>query len=180
MSITLTHRKLRPDEAAFLTEQIKLTPNITGYSQQEWQEFKQNQILVAENKQGEIVGVCLYYDFSDIWVYLAVLFVLPEFRGKGVGKELFYQACSEIKSRKKNSYVATKTPAVKKMMKDLNFTMFDTLFKLPEPYKKYEGEFLRRSVKWALNSYRIQEIIRKALVFEKESDFLYGIKAYHQ
>ena len=174
----LSKKNLLEREALLLVEQIKRTSNITGYSLKEWLKFKD--ILVATDELGNLAGLCLYYDFSDAWTFISVLFVLDKFRNQGIGKQLFYTACNDImKNRKRNIYTSSRNPIVIKMMKDLHFTIFETLLKLPEPYKKYEVKFMIRSLKWVMNFYRIKEITRKLLVYNSSKSFLYGIKDCH-
>lgn len=174
---TIVQRVLTETEAELIVNKIKSSPNITGYSFSEWLEFTRENLLIAENEKGEMIGVCCYYDFSPKWSYLAVLYVFEEYRGEGIGKKLFYQACANILESKKSIYISTRTPAVIKMMNDLGFTTFDTLLTLPEPFKEYELDFLIRGARWVLNSYRLKEIIRKALIFQNQPGFLYGIKS---
>ena len=52
--------------------------------------------------------------------------------------ELFKEACRQILSRKRNVYTSSRNPVVIKMMKQLNFILFDTLYVLPQPFKKYK------------------------------------------
>jgi GNAT superfamily N-acetyltransferase len=49
--------------------------------------------LIAENEQGKAVGFALYFYNYSTWrgrqgIHLEDLFVLPEFRGQGIGKAL--------------------------------------------------------------------------------------------
>ncbi|MDF5718332.1 MAG: N-acetyltransferase, partial [Rhizonema sp. NSF051] len=77
-------------------------------------------------------------------------------------------------------YTASRNPSVIKMMNELEFIMFETLFTLPEAYKKYELHFIIRTLKWARSSYRVKEIIRKILTYGYSKKFVYGIKDYRQ
>ena len=170
----LLERQLTSREADILVREIKLTPNITGYSLKEWLEF--DKVLIAENNTGEMIGVSLYYNFSKNWTFISVLFVLEDFRGKGAGKQLFYKACDNILHSERNIYTSSREPIVIKMMHDLGFEIFNTLFTLPEQYKKYEFDFFWRGLIWIISSYRLGEIIRKSIKFGKQKSFIYGIK----
>lgn len=170
----LIQRGLQKNEATLLVEQIKQTPNITGYSFQEWMNFED--ILVAENRKKQLIGVCLYYQFSKQWTFISVLFVFNQFRGNGIGKALFYQACQNINNNQKNIYIASRNPIIIKMMKDLNFIIFDSLITLPKPYKKNELIFALRTLKWIINYYRIKEFVRKSIIYKEKNKFVYGIK----
>lgn len=173
MIITNT-RKLTNNEAIFLVKKIQLITDITGYSLKEWLTFEN--LLIAEDKGGNMLGVCLAYDFSLTWTFISVLFVLEEFRGQGIGKQLFQATCDNILSRKRNIYTSSRNPIVIKMMRDFNFILFDTLYVLPQSFKKYEFEFFLRAVKWIMSFYRLKEILRKELKYKDKRKFIYGIK----
>ena len=173
--IKLFSRNLQPHEAQTIVEEIKKTPNITGYSLKEWLSFKN--ILVAEDK-GKIMGVCLYYDFHRNWSFISVLIVLKPFRGMGIGKNLFERCCDNILRDGKNIYTASKNPIVIDIMKKMDFILFDSLFGLPKGYKKYELIFILRLINWIFSSYRLKELVRKAKLYGVRSNFTYGIKSY--
>jgi hypothetical protein len=59
-------------------------PNIMGYSLREW--ISAENIMVAENEDGNIAGVYLSYDFHQNWNKIAALFIFEGFRGTGIGK----------------------------------------------------------------------------------------------
>lgn len=169
-------RNLQPHEVRTIVGEIEITPNITGYSLREWLSFKE--VLVAEDLQGNMTGVCLYYDFHHNWSFISVLLVLKSFRGLNIGQNLFMIACDNILSEGKNVYTASKNPIVIRIMKKMDFILFDTLFRLPKDYRSYELVFLLRLITWMFSSYRLKELIRKAKLYGVRSNFIYGIKSY--
>jgi len=60
----INSRKLTEQEATLLVENIKLITEITGYSLKEWLTFES--VLVAEDREENMLGVCLAYDFSSV------------------------------------------------------------------------------------------------------------------
>ncbi|MGK7886850.1 MAG: GNAT family N-acetyltransferase [Crocosphaera sp.] len=172
----LLERSLTNWEIGKLVEEIKKTPNITGYSPNEWRKFRK--VLVAENQEHQMMGICFNDYFHQDWVKLDVLFVLEEFRGLGLGKQLFQQSVKTALSNHKNVYTASRNTSIIKMMKQRNFLMFDTLFKLPEPYKQYEVDFALHHAKWIMNFYRLKERLRKKIIYNCQVPFIYGIKSY--
>ena len=180
----INSRKLTEQEAILLVENIKLITEITGYSLKEWLTFES--VLVAEDREENMLGVCLAYDFSSNWSFISVLFVLEEFRGnkitkklfKEISEKLFKEACRKILSRKRNVYTSSRNPVVIKMMKQLNFILFDTLYVLPQPFNKYKFDFLLRGIKWITSFYRMKELSRKYLKYKDKRKFVYGIKSY--
>ena len=172
----INSRKLKQQEAILLVEKIKLITDITGYSLKEWLTFEE--VLIAEDREGTMLGVCFAYDFSSNWSFISVLFVLEEFRGKGVGKQLFDQTCRRILSRKRNVYTSSRNPIVIKMMTKLSFILFNTLYMLPQSFKTYEFDFFLRTMKWIMSFYRIKELLRKDIKYKDKRKFVYGIKPY--
>lgn len=167
-------RKITRTEAELLIEQIKLTPNIIGYCLSEWLEAEN--IVVAEDDKGNLVGACLNYDFSKDWSKIAALFVLEEFRGQGIGKLLFYESFKDAIQRGKNIYIISSNPIILKIMSKLEFLTFEGLTNFPKEYYNYQLTFYMHSIKWLINFYRIKEIIRKKIVYNSQETFLYGIK----
>ncbi|NEQ11446.1 MAG: GNAT family N-acetyltransferase [Moorea sp. SIO4E2] len=167
-------RKITEQEAKLLIKEIMSTPKIIGYSLREWMA---EDIMVAEDKDCHLVGACLSYNFHKDWTKIAVLFVFEDYRGKGIGKSLLYAAFNDAMERRKNVYTISANSVVIKMMKDLDFLIFDSLFNFPTPYKEYELAFCLHHIKWVINFYRIQEIIRKKIAYPNQQTFVYGFRA---
>lgn len=167
-------RKITENEAKFLIKKIRLTPKIIGYSLKEW---LAEDMMVAEDEAGNLVGACLSYDFHKDWTKIAALFVFEDYRSKGIGKSLFYASVKDAMERSKNVYIISANPVVIKMMKDLDFSIFRSLLNFPKPYKEYELAFCFHHIKWMMNSYRIQELIRKRINYPDQKSFIYGLRA---
>lgn len=166
-------RKLTEAEARLVVKEIKSTPYIVGYSFQEW--MTAENILVAEDEASNLLGVCLNYDFDKDWYKIAALFVLEEYRGRGIGKALFYKSVRDGLERQKNVYTITANLMVIKMMKDLDFCLFKSLFALPDNYKNHQLYFYLHHLRWIMNLYRIREIIRKKIIYQSSESFVSGI-----
>ncbi|WP_066375762.1 MULTISPECIES: GNAT family N-acetyltransferase [unclassified Anabaena] len=172
--VKIIKRKVTKSEAELLVKEIKLTPNIMGYSFREW--MAAEHIIVAEDEDGKMLGACLNYDFDQHWHKIAALFVFEEFRGRGIGKLLFYESYQDAVSRKKNVLTISANKIVLKMMKDLDFIMLKNLLDLPPGVNQYKLNFYWHYIVWLMNFYRIQEIIRKTKVYGYLTNFIYGIK----
>jgi predicted GNAT family acetyltransferase len=168
----LVKRKVTTSEANLLIDKIKLTPYIMGYSFKEW--MSAENIIVAENETGHLVGVCFSYDFHEHWRKIAVLFVIEKFRNKGIGKLLFYESCQDAIKMGKKIYTISANPYVIKMIQNLDFILFDSLMDLPKIEDKLIFYF--HSIKWLINFYRLQEIARKLIVYKNHQKFFYCIK----
>ncbi|MBD2456657.1 GNAT family N-acetyltransferase [Nostoc sp. FACHB-87] len=171
--VKISKRKVTKSEAELLVRQIKLTPNIIGYSLTEW--MAAENIIVAEDEEGKMLGVCLNYDIDKDWYKIAALFVFEEFRGKGIGKLLFYESYKDAVSRHKHLYTISANEIVIKMMRDLNFLLFDNLLMMPKMGSQHKWILCWHSLIWIMNFYRIKEIIRKSIVYPHHTNFVYGI-----
>lgn len=172
---TIVERYLECYEIEQIIKEIRCTPNITGYSVREWQSFPP--ILVAENQQQEMMGICFNDDFHPDWTKLDVLLVLERFRGRGIGKKLFCYSVEQTLNKGRKLYTASRNPILIKLMQELDFLIFDDIFHLPEPYRKYQAIFNFHNLKWAMSTYRVKEFVRKQLVYPSQPPFIYGIKA---
>jgi GNAT superfamily N-acetyltransferase len=159
----LTKRPLTSQEIDLVINSIKQTPNITGYTKKEWQNF--GKVFVAE-VDCELAGVVVNVSISKEWEELAVLLVLEEFRGQGIGKALFNVALEDIKSRQKNAYTTSRNPIVLKLMKENGFK-FCSLVKLPIDVTLFNLKFI-------FSLYRLQEFVRKQKAFPKQEAFKYA------
>lgn len=174
MNFQIIQRQINEAEAKLVIQEIKKTPYIMGYSLNEW--LKAQNIMVAENEQGNLVGVCLNYDLSEKWHKIAALFVLEEFRGREIGKSLFYASVEKALQRKKYIYASSANPIVINMMDDLGFVKYGNLADFSREYSQDIWLIYSHNLKWVFNLYRAREIIRKKLVYGLGQSFVYRIK----
>lgn len=168
-------RKIRESEAKLLVERIKFTPNIIGYTIEEW--LGSEHVFIAEDQQGELMGACLNYDIARDWTKIAALYVLDEFRSKGIGKALFYESFNDSIARQKNIYTISCNPIVISLMGELEFTIFGGLQDFPASYVADQVDFYLHTLQWLASPYRIMEITRKQFVCRPQQPFLYGLKS---
>ncbi len=161
----ITQWALTSEEIDIVIKAVKETPNITGYTKKEWQNF--GKVFVAE-VNSELAAVAVNVSISKHWEELAVLIVLEKFRGQGLGKKLFNLALQDILDRKKNAYTTSRNPIVLNLMKESGFK-FTSLFKLPLPVTLFNLKFI-------CSLYRLQEFLRKQKVFSGQPAFEYGVK----
>lgn len=162
---TITKRPLTDQEIDLIYHELKSTPNITGYTRSEWKAFKN--VFVA-TRQGILIGISLTKMIDEQWDELAVLYVLPAFRHKGVGKHLFYKAFESLKDKKKNIYAVSRNQSIIALLKSNRFELLNFL-KLPPELKLH-------ILKFALSPYRIYEFVRKSLVYKSKDKWIYCIK----
>lgn len=157
-------RKLTRTEAGILVSALRDTPNITGYSLEEWLRF--SDVWVAE-VDGKFAGVAVNEDFGSYWTYITALFVMPEYQGKGVGKELFGTQLAVIQECKRGAYTCSRNPMVIKWMKSSGMSLSSTMWTAPLPILFYYLTFY-------ISLYRLREFLRKSKEFKNEPKWVYG------
>ena len=173
MDIEFTKRKITLLEAKLMVEHVKLTPNIVGYTAQEWMDSEHT---VVAQTGSTLIGACLSYNFHQKWRKVAALIINKEFRNHGAGKALFYKACDDAAAAGKSVYTVSANPIVIKMMSDLGFEKFSSLGSLTRKYPYCGLSICLHSLLWLMHWYRLKETIRKTLQYSRESSFVFGIK----
>jgi len=163
--INIVRATLNENQIDLLVSEIQKTVNITGYTKKEWAHF--NTIFIAYYEQN-FAGVCVNISINNQWEELAVLFVLPQFQGKGIGTLLFETGLHAILSEGKKAYTTSRNELVITMMKQQKF-QFVPLKKLPLSIQFFNLRFV-------LSSYRIQEFFRKKMYSSKLPEFMFGVK----
>jgi GNAT superfamily N-acetyltransferase len=131
--VSLSNRRLTPAEAVLLHEELRTTPNILGYTVSELLAFKE--VLIAEGIGVEdgnfLAGVCISKDLRFEWTELAVLYVLPGFRGRGVGGLLFTKAFTEAEKRRRHIFALSRSPETIHLMERFGMTLVGSAWKAP-------------------------------------------------
>jgi len=148
----LTHRALTAEEAACLHRELKTTPNILGYTVREIVGFED--VFVAEC-DGEFGGVCISKDLLFSWTDIAVLYVLPDFRGRGVGRELYTAAWERAQQRKRHIFTLSRNASVLRMMEDFGMEMSCSMWRAPLAVHLHMNRHM-------MSVYRFRESIRKS------------------
>ena len=164
----ITHRPLTRAEALRLHGELKTTPNILGYTVRELERLTDVQVAEAG---GEFAGVCFSVDLAAGWTEIAALYVLPEFRGCGVGAGLFRAAWERTQERQRHVYVLSRNPQVVGWMRELGMAVDGRLWRAP------------LAVHWYMQCYmasrhRFAESVRKGREIRKCPPLLQGIKKF--
>jgi GNAT superfamily N-acetyltransferase len=160
MAVTITRRGLTAPEAARLHEELKTTPNILGYTVRELLRF--TDVLVAEAK-GDFAGACLSKDLAFGWTDIAVLYVLPAFRGTGVGTRLYAAAWEADWERGRHIITLSRAPQVIHLMERFGMELTRSAWRAPFAY--------HMEMNWHMMSlYRWREMMRKSLLRDRTHD----------
>lgn len=171
----LTRRALTLPEAVCLHEELKSTPNILGYTVRELLRF--SDVLVAaaatigsESENSVFAGACLSKDLLFNWTDIAVLYVLPAFRGSGLSTLLYEAAFSHARKRKRHIYTLSRSPQVIHLMERQGMAITSSMCKAPLAVHLYMNCHM-------MSVYRLREGGRKVKMRKKDgSAFVAGIK----
>ena len=166
----VVHRSLTRAEALWLHHELKTTPNILGYTVRELEKLSDVQVaIVGEN----FAGACWSVDLIQGWTEVAALYVLPEFRGSGIGRMLFYTAWKHAQQRKRHVYVLSRNSQVVGWMRELGMTVDGKLWRAPLAVHWYMQRYM---ASW----HRSVESMRKWKAIAKCPPLVQGIKKYER
>ena len=155
--IEIVHRPLTRAEAERLHDALKDTPNILGYTVRELERL--SDVYVAEVERC-FAGVCFSIDLAQNWTEIAVLFVLPKFRGRGIGAALFDAAWERAQQRCRHVYVLSRNPQVVGWMRARGMVMDGNLWRTPLAVHWYMARYMASRHRWA-ESFRKRRAIRR-------------------
>ena len=162
----LAHRRLTQPEAEHLHEELKTTPNILGYTVPELLRF--TDIFVAES-EGRLAGVCISKDLRFGWTDIAVLYVLPAFRGQGVARELYTAAWKRAEQRNRHLYTLSCSPPVIHLMQEFGMKMTPRMWNAPLAVHLHMQCHM-------MSVYRVREALRKGRKMPRAVSLVSGTK----
>lgn len=167
----ITARPLTLSEAKRLHEELKTTPNILGYTVRELTHFPH--VLVAETEAGAFAGACISKDLLLGWTDIAVLYVLPDFRGAGIGARLFKDAFARAQERQRHIYVLSRNPSVIRLMEQSGMETTRAVWKAPLAVHLHQQCHMS-------SLYRVREAFRKSTMRNDGHRFHMGKKRFHR
>lgn len=162
----LKHQVLTQAEAGLLHEELKSTPNILGYTVGELNRF--TDVFVAE-QDGNFAGACISKDLLFGWTDIAVLYVLPAYRGRGLARELYSAAWKSAEHRMRHIYTLSCSPEVIHLMEQFGMEMQKEMWMAPFAVHLHMNCHM---TSW----YRLKEGIRKARVMKRAVPLIGGVK----
>lgn len=166
----LVHRPLKESEASALHRELKTTPNILGYTVREILAFED--VLVAE-VDGKFAAVCVSKDLLFGWTDVAVLYVLPDFRGSGLGTELYTAAWQSASQRARHIFTLSRSPQVIHLMKRFGMEISGAMWRAPLAVHLHMNGHM-------MSLYRIREAIRKSGQISRSAPMVCGVKRYRE
>jgi GNAT superfamily N-acetyltransferase len=162
----LIHRRLTRSEAIQLHEELKTTPNILGYTVREIEGFRD--AFVAE-VEGVFAGVCVSKDLLFGWTDIAVLYVLPAFRGRGLGTELYTAAWQRASQRSRHIFTLSRSPQVIHLMKRFGMDITGSMWRAPLAFHLHMNRHM-------MSLHRMREAIRKSTQMKSQGRMLSGTR----
>lgn len=162
----IVHRPLTLEEARLLHRELKNTPNILGYTVGELR--AKRDVFVGE-VDGVFAGLFFSVDLPFGWTELAVLYVLPTFRGHGLGKALFEAAFQRAEERQRHIFILSRNPTVVEWMREKGLEVSSVGVKAPLAYHLH-------SMIYMAHPYRNLEAFRKLPQILKGSPLMQGMK----
>ena len=147
----LMQRSLTPAEAQCVHQELKSTPNILGYTKRELLRLRDVWVVTSE---GRLAGVCASVNLPAQWTEIMFLYVLPAFRGQGLGKRLFDEAWNLAQRQRRHIYVLSRNPQVIGWMSERGMTISSRFWAAPWPV---QWHMHRHMTSW----YRCREQLRK-------------------
>lgn len=164
----LVSRPLTFDEARTLKEELKTTPNILGYTLRELVGFQE--AFVAE-VDGAFAGVCLSKDLRFGWTDIAVLYVLPAFRGQSLGTKLYAAAFQRANERGRHIVTLSRNPAVVRLMERSGMEIGDSMRTAPLALHLHMNCHM-------MSLYRLREAFCKFSAMKNAPPLRCGLKRY--
>lgn len=155
-----------PAEARLAHAALRDTPNILGYTVPEL--LRLSDVFVAE-ADGVFAGLCFSVDVAQNWTEIAALFVLPRFRGRGIGDTLFAAAWERAWGRKRHLYVLSRNPQVIGWMEARGMEVSAVSWNAPLAVHWYMARHMASRHRWA-------ESFRKAKAIRASPPLMQGIK----
>lgn len=176
----IVHRHLDYEEAKVVIELIKDETTITGYSMGEWMSTR-DVVVCADPMTGALLGVALVHHLLPGWSEIAVVLVLPEWRGHGIGARLVKYAAEHIEHLRRRAILFYCQDSMERIVLRLGFHTYAD-----------EAAFVKRSwprlvflkalypLQWRAESYRRQEMRRKAELLQCDFRFKIAVPAHTQ
>ncbi len=164
----IIQKRFTKSEAKVVQKEIRQASDITGYSLRELLRLKRVFKAYVSEK---FAGACANFDFGGNWTELSAYIVLPDFRGRGIGKNLFSAAWADAENRRKNIYIVSRNLAMIKIFERSGVKIIKSFWQLPVAVKI---NIILFGISW----YRIKEFLRK-LPMKKSGKFIFGVKITH-
>lgn len=154
-------RPLTPTEAGLVMDEITRSTTISGYSFDEWTRTRATAVAL-DPATGELLGAVLVHHLAWRWSEIAVVYVLPDHRGHGIGHALVTAAVERLRAADRRVLMLFCEEPMRRLAQQVGFRVHDD-----------ERAFARSSwrhhlfirglypLQWLADGYRRRELRRK-------------------
>jgi GNAT superfamily N-acetyltransferase len=161
----IVKRTLKKEEIESIYWEMKKSPNFVGYKRKQLEKFKEVYIATEGNT---FCGFSKIGVIDENWVEIDILLILEPCRGKGLGKELFNFSLNKAEDYYRNILIISRNPIVIRWASQAGFKK-ERFLGLPCPIQLM-------LFTWAINLYRLKEIVRKSLKFRTRGKWVYLLR----
>jgi GNAT superfamily N-acetyltransferase len=111
-----------------LHEELKSTPNILGFTVRELVTMRDVQVAEVH---GVFAGAALTFDMPWGWTEIAAVYVLPKFRGRGVGDLLLCTAWNRAVERGRCLYMLSRNAGIIEWMRAQGMAISESILLAP-------------------------------------------------
>lgn len=116
----IVHRKLTGTEAVTVHLELRETPNILGYTIRELTRLTDVHVAIVD---GKFAGATWSFPLAFGWTELAIIVVVREFQGMGIGKALFEAGWSRAVGQGRHIYMLSRNLKVVDWMRAKGMTI---------------------------------------------------------
>lgn len=138
---------------------INQSPGFHNITRKELVNYCNKNSVIAARVGKELLGIAAINRISKEWSEIAILFVFPLYRGKGIGKALWERSFSFLQNQ--NIFLVTTNDKVRKLASNHHF--------MPRPFFKLPANLIAHNFKHRFRFGKIQNFIRE--YFHKRARF---------
>lgn len=168
-------RPLSADEARVFMAEIRNSPCITGYSFREWT-ARRDVFITVDCTSQRAAAVMLVHRLPRGVSELAVVFVLEEFRGRGLATQLVRFGLRTMHRDGRTKIIFYSDDQMHAVVTAAGFSTYASLAEYCA--NRWSRRLYYAAIYkpiWLLNTYRIREIVRKRREMDSDFEFMIGV-----
>jgi GNAT superfamily N-acetyltransferase len=175
-SLEVQRRPLTLLEAQVIVSQIANSQDITGYSIAEWTGGKDTFVLI-DTATNSLLGGILVHHLALNWSEVAVVFVLEEYQGQGLGNYMLSHVLRTLEHSRRSILLFFRKENMRQLVSARGFDIYDDQdeFCKKSTFNRFYLRILYQ-IQWLANAYRRKELKRKKQKFETEFTFHLAVR----
>lgn len=175
-SLEVQRRPFTLAEADVIVTQIANSQDITGYSIAEWTGGRDTFVLIDPTTNSILGGILVHHLVLD-WSEVAVVFILEEFQGQGLGNYMLTHVLRTLEHSRRNILVFFRKENMRQLVSACGFDIYDDQdeFCKNSIFNRFYFRVIYR-IQWLSNAYRRREMRRKKQKFDTEFSFHLAVR----